>query len=80
MINFLLAFEDDVGEALGSACWHSNDADAICLAKAARMIRKDLFSEGNSFCGTFSTDCQEQSVPKSLLALVNMILQSSNIE
>ena len=35
----LLSFNDDVGHALRDACLDDSDDEAICLAKAARIIR-----------------------------------------
>ena len=38
----LLSFSDDVGHALRDACLDDCDDEAICLAKAARIIRRDM--------------------------------------
>ena len=39
-----------------------------------------MFSKKMEFSGSFSTSCQEQSVPNSLLALVTMVLNGPNIK
>ena len=33
----------------------------------------------NEFTGNISSDCQQQSVPKELVTLVNMLLEGSNV-
>ena len=55
--------------------------DARILAKAAGIIRKDMFShKGFTFSGSFTKDCQESAVPASLKSLVAMIQTGVNIE
>ena len=44
------------------------------------MVQKDVLKVKTVFCGLFDTNCQEQSVPTSLLALVAMILNGPNIQ
>ncbi|MES9881624.1 MAG: hypothetical protein ABW185_12160, partial [Sedimenticola sp.] len=83
----LLAFNEGIGLALKTAYDNDFDDDGIILAKAARIVRKDMFSKTHSvFTGSFEGKCQQQSVPASLTTLVNMILggpdiktQSSNV-
>ena len=60
-------------------CEHDADSDAIHLAKAAKIVRRDLFNK-STFTGTYSNQCQELSVPNSLVALVSMILYGPNIK
>ena len=40
----LLAYENDVGAALGKACAFYNDDDAIQLARAANIVQRQFFS------------------------------------
>ena len=56
------------------------DAEALQLAKAALIIRKQLFSHGHTFSGSLSSDSAETTIPKKLLALVNMILDGPSIK
>ena len=49
------------------------------LAKAAMLVRKELFAKKQCFNGTFDTDCQRSAVPDLLLALVNMILEGPSV-
>ncbi len=62
------------------ACEHDSDTDAVHLAKAANIVRMDMFKMKNQFSGSFGTKCQEESVSVSLLALVSMVINGSNIE
>ena len=72
----LLTFQ--VGNAIRKACDH--DSDAMQLARAAQVVRKEMFNKKFYFDGSFKPGCQQDSVPKSLLALLNMILKGPNIE
>ncbi|CAB3987893.1 Hypothetical predicted protein [Paramuricea clavata] len=55
--------------------------DAVILAKASAIVRKDIFShEGFKFSGSFPQDCQARSVPASLKSLMSMILSGVNIK
>ena len=63
-----------------TACEYDSDDDAVHLAKAAQIIRRDIFKTPRSFSGTFSPKCQEESLPTSLLTLINLILVGSNIQ
>ena len=79
----MLAFESDIGHVLSAACDMDYDNDAVVLAKAARIIRRDLFdlrSSTDEFSGSFDDDCQTSSVPVSLLGLVRMIHEGPNIK
>ncbi len=76
----LLEFAGDVGSALRIACNSDYDDDAICLARAAKIVRKDMLKLQSTFTGTFSKDCQVKSVPSSLLPLVSMINRGPSIK
>ena len=75
----VLACNKDVGAALRKACEHDTDLDAVHLAKAAEIVRRDMLKMKNEFRGSFDAKCQEKSVPVSLLALVSMVLYGTNI-
>ena len=65
----LLTFKEDIGLALIKAC-----NDAVYLVRAAQVIRKELFSiKIKQFDGFFTSECQRDSVPSSLLAQVNLL-------
>lgn len=76
----LLAYDQDIGAALKQACKEDFDADALVLANASKIIRRDIFKQKQNFNGRFPPDCQEKSVPSSLTALVNMILTGPDIK
>lgn len=69
----LLAFDKDLGLALCRACNQDYDDEAICLATVAKIVWRDMFKLQAIFTGSFDEDCQINSQPKSLLALVAMI-------
>ena len=76
----LLAFDDDVGHALKRACLEKQDEEAVYLSKAANIVRRDILRHKNSFTGSFEKGCLEQAVPKSLTAIVSMIILGTNIK
>ena len=75
----MLLFDEDTGAALGKACEQDSDSDAVHLACAAQIVRRNIFSS-NPFTGSFDENCQEKSVPHQLLALVSMELEGPNIK
>ena len=66
----ILAFKPDIGEAISRACNADENSDKAILAKAADIVRKDMLALSNDFAGSFPPNCQEDSVPSSLLSLV----------
>ena len=76
----VLVFNEDVGAALRKACEHDADSDAVYLARAATIVQRDMFQTKVEFNGSFHTECQEQSLPTSLLSLVAMVLNGPNIK
>ena len=76
----LLAFAGEVGSALRKACESHYDDDAICLARVAKIVRKDMLKLQSTFTGILSKDCQVKSVPSSLLTLVSMIHRGPSIK
>lgn len=69
-----------MGLALRRVCDDDFDSEGICLARAAKIIRRDMFELQGKFTGSFDKDCQMQSVPHSLLALVGMIQDGPSIK
>ncbi|CAG2195896.1 unnamed protein product [Mytilus edulis] len=64
----ILAFKDDTGPALKRV--EDFDNKFVNISKAATFVRKDIFELNSEFKGTFPKECQEASVPQSLLSLV----------
>ena len=59
----------------------NTDNEAMVIAKAANIVRRDLLNiENSQFHGTFETNCQEASVPESLRSLIAMIMGGTNIK
>ena len=61
-----MAFESDIGRAINEASDQSCDSDALILARAANIARKDIFdmrASATEFNGTFSKECQNSSTP-----------------
>lgn len=75
----MLSFDDDIGHALRDSCVDDDDDEAICLAKAADIIRRDMLKKNVQFDGSFLSDCQEDSVPMNLMSLISMIMDGPNI-
>ena len=74
----ILTFDEDVGSALTKAC--NNDDDGLHLARAAQIVRKDMFERKYSFDGSFKPSCETDLIPSSLMALVKMILDGPSIK
>ena len=77
--DILLTYDTAIGDAILQAC-SDNDSEAIHLAKAAAIVRKQLFEFGHAFSGSLCEEDTTTRVPKTLLALVNMILDGPSIE
>ena len=76
----MLSFYDDIGHVLRDACLDDADDEAICLAKAAHIIRREMLEIHTSFEGSFPVGCQEDAVPKSFVALISMVMDGPNIK
>ena len=72
----MLAFEKDVGSMLAQA---SEFGEAIHLAKAAAIIRRDMLNHKSNFKSIFNNDIQD-AVPASLLQFVSMIEHGPDIK
>lgn len=51
------------------------DSDAVCLARAAHIVKREILKIKNSFDGTFLPESQENALPVPLLTLVGMIIK-----
>ena len=76
----LLAFDDDIADALIIASQSKKDSDIMHLAKTAQIVRKELLEKKQAFDGSFPPKALTESVPDSLLALMNMIVEGPNIK
>ena len=50
------------------------------LARAAQIVRKEMFEKFLLFNGSFKPTCEQDVIPPSLMALVRMILDGPNIK
>ena len=76
----LLMFIDHIGVGIKNARNNAEELKAVILAKAAQIVRRDMFDDTIvGFNGSFDPNCQENSVPQKLKALVNMVLKGSII-
>ena len=76
----LLVFNYSIGDAIRRACEQDFDSEALHLARAAKIVRRDIFRMPSNFKGTFPLDYQEMCVPDYLKALVDMILGGPSIK
>ena len=51
----VLISNEDVGTALSKACEHDADNDVVHLARAANIVRRDMFKMMNHFSGSLSS-------------------------
>lgn len=80
--NVILVFEEGMSNILKEAFKEPDISDEVeILAKAAAIIRKDMFShKGFEFSGAFPSECQERSLPPKLKVLVSMMLNGLDIK
>ena len=71
----LLTLDGQMGRALFEACGSSNHEDGMVIAKAASIIRRDMFIRDEIFDGDLSRKRQTLSVSSTLLQLVRLILE-----
>ena len=76
----LLMFDQNLAQTLHKACQYDADADGMHLVRAAQIVRRELFAKEHLFTGRFSPDCEVESVSKSLLTLVQFILEGPCID
>ena len=79
--NVLFAASENVGKSLRRSCQLGDESEAVLLSRAANIIRQDMLRKKcEPFSGSFTEDCQENSVPQSLLMLISMILYGTSIK
>lgn len=79
----LLVFKEGLTNILKEAVKERDVSDDTkILAKAAKILRRDIFSNSTQFRfdGSFPAGCQESSVPASLKSLVSMTLNGLNLK
>ena len=74
-----LLFDDELGCVLKTVFENFFDDDAFTLSKAAKILRREIFSEKyQSFQGSFSSDCQKEFLPHFVNSFVDMLLHGPN--
>ena len=62
--DILLIYDEDIGKALKQACNDDCDSDALILAKASQIIRRDVFKLAVSCCiSEYVTDWTQYQRP-----------------
>ena len=74
-----MSFEEDSGDTLFDACTKDAEDEGMSLAKAAGIVRNQMFSSFPDFQGSFDADYIKSSVPLSLVYLVRMLLEGTNV-
>ena len=74
-----MAFRGDIGQALADAC-KERVTNAVTLARAAEIVREEMFQNEQAFDGSLPIDREEKSVPSSLLTLVTMVLEGPSLK
>ena len=75
----MLSFKKDTGDVLMQACKQSSDDEAAILMRAAQIVCKDILEKHFHFNETLVND-QYKNSPRSLAALMQMILAGTNIQ
>ena len=74
-----LAFKDDVGDLVHTAFNVDNDEQSVLMMKVTQILRKDMFSHKSCYQQCIDFKNQSDSVPNTLISLVNIIMNGSNI-
>ena len=74
-----LVFDEELGAVLKTVFENTLDDDAFTLSKAARILRREIFSEDyQPFKGSFSSDCQKEFLPHFVNSFVDTLLHGQN--
>ena len=74
-----VSFREDIGAILQNAYAEDADDEGTYLAKAANIVRREILNCSVRFEGTFDESSQTVSVPKTLVTLLSMIMNGSNL-
>ena len=64
---------------LAALSYSDDDDDGKALVQAAKLIRQDLFNKENEFEFNFAKDSKKNSVPMTLIMLLQMVLEGTNV-
>ena len=74
-----VSFREDIGAILQNAYAEDTDDGGTYLAKAANIVRRKIRNCSVRFEGTFDESIQTVSVPRTLVTLLSMIMNGSNL-
>ena len=74
----VLAFDDDIADALIIASQFKKDSNIMHLAKTTQIVREEMLEKKQAFDGSFPPEALTESVPDSLLASMNMVVEGPN--
>ena len=78
--NRMLVFREGLGDLLKEEIQRT-EKDALAMVQMAKQIRKDIFDKPRyTFEGSFTPQCQSTSIPRSLINLVSLLLNGTDIE
>ena len=73
--DILIVLDEDVGRSIRQTSALESEAEAVILARAARILRRDILQHRNPpFEGSFPNGCQEKSVPSTLVSFFQWLL------
>ena len=75
----ILTFKKDIGDALLLTTKQDPDNDAVVLMRAAQIVRNETLQMKDTFNGSLDDD-QYKTLPQSLVALLQIILDGTNIK
>ena len=79
--NKVLVFQPGMRDMLKQAMKCDNEGDALVMAKATKIIRRDIIgSKRFHFNGSFPLGCQQASVPTNLNSLISMLLNGADLK
>ena len=77
----ILVFEQGMHQMLRQEFTPEFERDALILAKAARIVRNEIFSSRRfNFNGTFPSDCWKKAIPTQLKSLITMLMQRTDLK
>lgn len=77
----ILVFNQGMQQIMKQVMACDYEGDALLLAKAAKIVRKDIVHyNGFKFDGRFDSGCQQDSVPSTLKTLVSMLLNGADLK
>ena len=79
--DILLVPSGIAGKSIRNTCQLNGESETVLISRVADIVRREMFNhECPSFDCTFAEDCQQRSVPQSLLTLLTMILHGTSIK